>query len=299
MRGISSIVAIAAMAACAVAFGPSATAQEDVTPKFKIEPNVLQLQQEFQLQIEEDTCPGGLESATSPGFAAPVGAGSVTGKAGEQPGRFTATLKCKGSAKTGTAEFEIIDRRATPRFKLEPSKLKPGQAFEIQFEKGDCGEGGTVVSTGFKAKVAPGSLHGFAADTPGKYIAEAYCTGHAYKGTAEFQIIPLHPNDTFALDRLEYAPGEKVTASYLLEAKCVGDLNSTGFVAPIKFRPDAPPVMVGTGKVIDTPGAYEASMTCDNTIIKRTFTVKAQKPKAKAPVIKPKGAPETGGGGTA
>jgi len=298
MRGISSIVAIAAMAACAVAFGPSATAQEDVTPKFKIAPDVLQLQQEFQVQIEEGTCPGGLESATSPGFAAAVGAGSLTGTAGEQPGKFAATLKCKGSAKTGTAEFEIIDKRAYPRFKIVPSTLKPNQAFEIQFEKGDCADGGTVVSTGFRENIPEGSLHGFAGENPGKYAATAYCKGHAYKSSTEFEIVALTNDDTFYFAKSEYAPGEAITATYRVYAKCVGDLNSTGFVAPIKFQQKAD-LRYGTGRVVDTPGSYVASMTCDNITVKQPFTVKAQKPKAKAPVIKPKGAPETGGGGTA
>jgi hypothetical protein len=222
MKSINSVVAVVAMAAAVVSSGQNATAQEEVTPQFKLAPNVLAKQQWFEVQIQEGTCPGGAVGVTSPGFLAPVKAGDIHGQAGATPGTYTATLKCKGTSKTGTAEYEVLDRNVRPRFVITPSTLTPGQWFEVQIEKGDCPGGGTVHSDGFRKDLPAGDLHGMAADRPGKYIATLTCSG-GYRGATEFEIV---------------AP-------------------------PIKPVPTTPPA------------------------------------KAKAPVVKPKGAPQTGGGGTA
>ena len=223
MKTMNTIVAVAALAAAACAFGPSAQAQEDVTPKFQLAPNVLMKGQWFEVQIEEGTCPGGSASITSAGFAAPVAAGSVHGMTGTTPGTYTATLTCNGTSKTGTTPYEVIDRNVRPQLRIEPSTLQPGQKFEARIEKGDCPDGGTVDSPGFRAEVPVSSPYGVAADKPGKYTAILTCVGGT-RGAAEFEIVPL--------------------------------------------TPPAAPVVVGA-------------------------------PKAKAPVVKPKGAPQTGGGGTA
>ncbi|MEU3647879.1 hypothetical protein AB0E59_31140 [Lentzea sp. NPDC034063] len=231
MKTINTIVAVAALAAAACAFGPSAQAQEDVTPKFQLAPNVLMKGQWFEVQIEEGTCPGGSASITSAGFASPVGAGSIHGMAGTTPGTYTATLTCNGTSKTGTTEYQVIDRNIRPQFKIEPSTLEPGQKFEARIEKGDCPDGGTIDSPGFRTEVPVSSPYGVAGDKPGKYTAILTCVGGT-RGAAEFEIVPLTPPVT--------------------------------------------PVVVGAVKapVVTTPVA-------------------------KAPVVKPKGAPQTGGGGTA
>ncbi|HEX8869487.1 MAG TPA: hypothetical protein VF821_27745, partial [Lentzea sp.] len=168
----------------------------------------------------------------------------------------------------------------------------------VQFEKGDCAEGGRVVSNGFEENVPEGSLHGVVGDKPGKYVATAYCKGHAYAGTSEFEVVPLTANDRFSLDKAEYAPGELIEVTAPVSANCTGNVTSAGFVAPLKLTRESDQLLSGTIRAVGTPGSYEASMTCDNVIVTQSFKVTA-KPQAKAPVVKPKGAPQTGGGGTA
>jgi hypothetical protein len=193
MRGITSAVAFAAVAA-AVVTGPNAFAQEEVTPRFGLAPNVLQMGQHFEVQPEKGTCPGGTEHTTSPGFVKPLPAGDLHGIVIDVPGRYTATLKCKGSSKTGTAEFEVTDRRATPRFRIVPDALAPGQHFEVQIEKGDCEKGGRVVSAGFRAPLPAGDLHGIAVYQPGTYYAQLFCADHAYAGSAKFEVLAAAPS---------------------------------------------------------------------------------------------------------
>ncbi|MEV6243520.1 hypothetical protein [Lentzea sp. NPDC051838] len=296
MRGIRTIVAVAAMAAAAVAFGPSATAQQnDVVPVFKIAPNVLAKGQNFQAQVQEGTCPGGLESVTSAGFLEPVGPGDlvVTGTAGEKPGKFTATAKCKGSTKTGTAEFEVLNRNINPKFEIVPSALRPGQKFEVRIEEGDCPEGATLYSDGFYPKTMHG-LHGTAGFTPGKYQVRLSCgSDPVYGNSTEIEILAVAPHEMFTFDKEEYAPGEKIIATAPVSANCVGELTSNGLVAPITLSREGDK-MIGIGKAVDKPGTYEAAMKCGDIFTGRELTIKG-----KAPVVKPKGAPQTGGGGTA
>ncbi|WP_156213834.1 hypothetical protein [Lentzea aerocolonigenes] len=301
MRGINTVVAVVAMAAATVAFGQSATAQtEDVAPVFKMAPDVLTKGQDFQVQVQEGTCPGGLESVTSPGFAAPLKPGDLTGRAGKQAGDFTATAKCKGSTKTGTAGFQVLNRNFFPLFKIVPDQLKPGQAFEVQIDQNDCPDGGMIYSDGFREKKLLNTVHGVAGDKPGNYFATLYCsTAGTIYNSASFEIVPLTANDRFTLDKAEYAPGEQIKATAPASALCIGNLSSTGFVAPIKLARESDQLFSGTGKTIEAPGDYVASMTCNNMTVTQNFKVTAQKPKAKAPVVKPKGAPQTGGGGTA
>ncbi|MFD4642600.1 hypothetical protein ACFWN2_35185 [Lentzea sp. NPDC058436] len=188
MKTISTIVAVAAIAAAACAFGPSALAQDDVTPKFALAPNALMKGQWFEVQIEEGTCPGGSTSVTSPGFAAPVGAGGVHGMAGTTPGTYTATLTCAGTSKTGTVEYQVVNRNVRPQFTIEPSSLRAGQPFEVRIAEGDCPDGGTVDSLGFRSQVRVESPNGIAEGRPGKYTAILTCTGGT-RGAAEFEII--------------------------------------------------------------------------------------------------------------
>lgn len=304
MRGINTVIAVVAMAAATVAFGQSAIAQtapaDEVAPVFKMVPDVLTKGQDFQVQVQEGTCPGGLESVTSPGFTAPLKPGETTGRAGKQPGGFTATAKCKGSTKTGAVDFQVLNRNWFPQFKIVPDQLKPGQHFEVQIDQNDCPDGGMIYSDGFREKKLLGTVHGIAGDKPGNYFATLYCStpGTMYN-SASYEIVPLTANDRFTLDKAEYAPGEQIKATAPASANCIGNLSSTGFTAPIKLARESDQLFSGTGKAVEAPGAYVASMTCNNMTVTQNFTVAAQKPKAKAPVVKPKGAPQTGGGGTA
>jgi hypothetical protein len=88
-------------------------------------------------------------------------------------------------------------------------------------------------------------------------------------------------------------------------AMCTNPVTSTGFAEPINiiYRTEGS-LRSGRGKVVDTPGTYEASMQCSGQTATRKFTIKAKAkaeqpaPKPKTPIVKPKGAPQTGGGGT-
>ncbi|ANZ37811.1 hypothetical protein BBK82_18835 [Lentzea guizhouensis] len=108
------------------------------------------------------------------------------------------------------------------------------------------------------------------------------------------------------LDQAEYAPGGVVKIELGPLYNCAPEATSAGFAAPIKLNP-VPTATIGEGEAAATPGTYQARIFCKAGSLVDSFTVKApvttttpppQKP-AKPPVKKPKGAPQTGGGGTA
>jgi len=113
MRGITSAVAFAAVAA-AVVTGPNAFAQEEITPEFGIAPNVLQRGQHFEVQIEKDDCAKG-GRVVSTGFRGPLPAGDLHGIAVDEPGRYTAQLFCADHAYAGSAGFEVLAAPPDPR----------------------------------------------------------------------------------------------------------------------------------------------------------------------------------------
>lgn len=107
----------------------------------------------------------------------------------------------------------------------------------------------------------------------------------------------------FSLNKLEYAPGEAIRI--VSAHDCGGTATSPGFVAPIViiYRADYP-ANAGTGNVIQTPGYYNVTL-CGGT---RAFRVLGGPPPTKEPlpsnkprprVVVPRGAADTGGGGTA
>ncbi|HUQ55981.1 hypothetical protein [Lentzea sp.] len=205
--------------------GQSAGAQEEVTPQFTIEPNVLLVNQHFEVRPERGTCPGGTEHTTSPGFVAPLPAGDLHGIVVAVPGRYTATLKCKGSSKTGTAGFEVVEQ-----------------------------------------------------------------------------------GDTFFLPMTEVEAGGDISVIRTKQSNCGQVATSPGFTAPIELVYESRNTRIGNGEVVDRPGTYQAEMVCGGRPVHQQFVVRAkaptstsatEKPRVKAPVVKPKGAPQTGGGGTA
>ncbi|WP_158844375.1 hypothetical protein [Saccharothrix deserti] len=127
---------------------------------------------------------------------------------------------------------------------------------------------------------------------------------------------------SFSLAPLEVQPGGRVETQAIAFV-CLGNdgpgpVTSPGFTAPIEWGSDTPGTagaIYGAGAVIDTPGKYVASLECRNgqsraevefTILQPTTTPPTTEPPAPPtttpappPIKKPKGAPETGGGGTA
>lgn len=152
--------------------------------------------------------------------------------------------------------------------------------------------------------------YGLAVDTPGTYDASATCGGRTT--THKLTIKPRQAGDDllqWGFDKAEAEAGGTITVRMNRTTTCVEAtaVTSPGFVAPIEFnRFDDADTVSGQGKVIDTPGTYQATMNCGGQPVTRTFTIKAKAPSAPKPeqkpkpqVVKPKGAPQTGGGATA
>ncbi|MFD8492661.1 hypothetical protein [Amycolatopsis sp. NPDC059657] len=89
--------------------------------------NPTEVQPGGEITAGSDTinaCPGGPAGpVTSPGFAAPLeftmggNFGRISGKTTVTtvPGKYTATLKCKGTPVTGTLQFTVLGTPPTPR----------------------------------------------------------------------------------------------------------------------------------------------------------------------------------------
>ncbi|MDX3656939.1 hypothetical protein PV646_06425 [Streptomyces sp. ID05-26A] len=111
------------------------------------------------------------------------------------------------------------------------------------------------------------------------------------------------------LDKDEYAPGERIKIFLLDTHRCGYTASSKGFTAPAELTLVRPGYSLeGATTAVTTPGTYQAEIPCGMTgPVVDTFTIKAKPtrppgnpaPKPKPPIVKPKGAPDTGGGGTA
>jgi hypothetical protein len=104
------------------------------------------------------------------------------------------------------------------------------------------------------------------------------------------------------LEKFEYAPGETIKIHLTRPDKCdTFDVTSAGFAgkASVTYKASGDGyVLNGTAKAGATPGGYDARFTCNDYGWSNHFTITAPV-KAKPPVTKPKGAADTGGGGTA
>ncbi|MFS8096558.1 hypothetical protein LFM09_05395 [Lentzea alba] len=116
------------------------------------------------------------------------------------------------------------------------------------------------------------------------------------------------------LDKAEYGPGETINIHLARGYKCgtYGGATSDGFTAPAELTQGGPDNWPLTGKTtaVDKPGSYEAIIKCLTGSVVNKFTIKVPPtttttppaptpPGRKPPIVKPKGAPDTGGGGTA
>jgi hypothetical protein len=229
MRGIKRPLTVLAVIGTALALAPAAGAQEEVTPKFSLGGTSFGINTAFTATITEGTCPGGPVSLTSPGFASPADLETLYGRFGSTAGTYTATLKCKDTAKEGTVTFELTAPVPRQEQFLDKEEYAPGEAINIFLERGyKCGFEGAV---------------------------------------------------------------------------------SEGFTAPAQLKQSRPGDhgLTGQTTAVATPGTYQATIKCLSWSVADTFTVKAPAtpppgtpaPKPQRPIVKPKGAPETGGGGTA
>ncbi|MDX8032549.1 hypothetical protein SK803_20235 [Lentzea sp. BCCO 10_0856] len=144
---------------------------------------------------------------------------------------------------------------------------------------------------------------------PGSYTAEMTCGGE--KVVRPFKVVQTDEL-TFFLDKNQVEAGGEVTVRKTAKSGCGDAANSPGFVSRIELKQQADGTWSGTAKAVDTPGTYQVAMLCFGTHTYRQLTVLpktpeptqppttvTEKPRPKAPIVKPKGAPQTGGGGTA
>ncbi|WP_156213833.1 hypothetical protein [Lentzea aerocolonigenes] len=201
----------------------------------------------------------------------------------------------------------------TPSFGFQGMQ-RPGAQFKITIKDGTC-PGGPVslTSAGFTAVDLP-SLTGTFVDQVGNYTATLKCKDTTEIGELSYSLAEAQtPRTDPFLDKAEYAPGEQIKIYLQRGRKCSGPATSPGFAAPAEltqiWQPENYP-LTGETTAGTTPGTYQAKIQCITETVTNTFTVKAPpttgttnppapKPGAKAPVVKPKGAPQTGGGGTA
>ncbi|GGM84396.1 hypothetical protein GCM10011609_20630 [Lentzea pudingi] len=116
---------------------------------------------------------------------------------------------------------------------------------------------------------------------------------------------PMPPVIGSFLDKDEYAPGERIEIFLVDTHRCGYTATSPGFTAPAELALVRPGYSLrGATTAVARPGTYRAEIPCGMTgPVVDTFTIAPQPgnpvPKPKPPIVKPKGAPDTGGGGTA
>ncbi len=202
-------------------------------------------------------------------------------------------------------------QEVTPQFSLgsDASFLK-GSEFTVTITEGTCPGGPvSITSPGFVAPVDLTTLRGRLINSAGAYSAKLKCKDTTNEGAIPFYITDPDGNRVEFLDKDVYAPGETIKIDGRgLPSACRGFLaDSEGFVAQVSLSRNANNIPYGEGKAIDTPGDYQAWVHCgivgdrfDRFTIKvPTSPPPAGNPKPKPPIVKPKGAPQTGGGGTA
>jgi len=150
----------------------------------------------------------------------------------------------------------------------------------------------------------------------GGYTATAECAGKPY--SVQFVVQDLG-EISFGVTQLVEPGGEIYAKVIRNQCSIIGQITSPGFTKPI-YPITQQYWHEGTTTAIATPGTYTATVHCEGKPEPFTtlFTIKgtpptststpppattttppAAKPAPKAPVVKPKGAPQTGGGGTA
>jgi hypothetical protein len=192
--------------------------------------------------------------------------------------------------------------------------LAPLYAGDLVPVSGSCSEPGDhlVTSPGFVAPI-PLNSKGRVVGTSGDYEATLRCG--AVARTVAFLVRPvgyaqvnLDPSEVDPGGRLMYFdPGGTVHQGSVLPYACFGpaDPTSPGFAGPIvRAEGGINSWWRGYVQVVQTPGTYTATETClDGRTATFVFRVRgtASPPSGTAPQVpvKPKGAPQTGGGGTA
>jgi hypothetical protein len=217
-----------------------------------------------------------------------------------------------------------------PGLEVYPASVEPGAILGTGI-KGGCDQDSDVTSPGFTAPVGLVAVggdrnnlwgNGTAVSTPGTYTATAKCDARTL--TTRFTVLP-HTAPSWWLNPVEVQPGGEISAGSDRLGSCpggpVGPATSPGFAAPLQFTEGGNfGRFSGRTTVITEPGRYTATLKCAGTPIageleftvlgtpstptKTTPTKTTTKTTSPAPakhtqVVVPRGAPATGGGGTA
>lgn len=199
MRG--SRKAAAALLAFGVAFAltPAAGAQEPVKPVVSWSGmSIFDPGETFRAVVEQDTCPGGPVSFTSPGIAS-VKLPELIGTVGTTLGEYTATLTCKDTTEVGTLRF-TIKKPYSDQF-LDKAEYAPGEPIKIDVENPPrCLGSAYASSEGFVERVSLSEVGGgrktgvaTAAVTPGTYWASVSCTKGSMSNQFTIKALPTTP----------------------------------------------------------------------------------------------------------
>ncbi|WP_433265421.1 hypothetical protein ACQPZF_37880 [Actinosynnema sp. CS-041913] len=213
-----------------------------------------------------------------------------------------------------TAATATATATTESRLTFQPAEAAWGG--RITAQAGPCGEYGQVTSPGLSQPI---TLDGYRNDLTGEgpvvrqagtYTATLVCDGKTL--SAQFTI--LHPTPRWYLEPTEVRPGGELTVSTDRMSGCIGGpdgpVTSPGFAAPIEFTQGGNfGRIAGMGRAGETPGVYVATLRCRNTPILGEIGFRVlgdppapapePQPVRPQPIKQPKGAPETGGGGTA
>lgn len=209
----------------------------------------------------------------------------------------------------------FANAEANEGFKLDRFAYGMSETINISYDvaakcEGKATSNAIINGTSSEFKLDPPSTMRATAQAswvPGTYTIEMTCDGA--KVSRPFKVVQTEEL-TFFLDKDRVEAGGEVTVMKKADSGCGDAANSPGFVSRIELKQQADGSWSGTAKAVDTPGTYRVAMLCfgthtfqELTVVPRTTTSPApttpEKPKAKAPIVRPKGAPQTGGGGTA
>ncbi|NKE55983.1 hypothetical protein FXN61_03730 [Lentzea sp. PSKA42] len=204
-----------------------------------------------------------------------------------------------------------VTAQAQTDLKLVVAPFSPTAGAGVMVSLDGCKTPTVATSPGFQAPAklerrGENAMNGFTnvVEKAGDYVATAECDGKSY--TAQFSVVN-RPQPSWGFGPLEVEPGGTVTASTNKMTCLPEPVTSPGFTKPIYLSIVPPSTFQGSTTVITTPGTYTATFRCSNGAAPTTqqFTIKAPSTttpppgKPKPPIVKPKGAANTGGGGTA
>ncbi|MEU0881221.1 hypothetical protein ABZ345_21645 [Lentzea sp. NPDC005914] len=226
------------------------------------------------------------------------------------------TLATAAVALTAAAVFTpLAAAQQEPTLKL-PAKVSNGGVVTVM--TGPCKTFSTVTSPGLKGPITlepmpgdPDRLHGSgpAVAESGTYTASLQCDSKTLTTTFDVGALPI----AWSLGPAEIEPGGTIyLQTNIYNGGCFpkSPLTSPGFAAPMKVVGGNMGRITGDTTVITTPGTYEVVLQCSDRPESdvKTFRILGDPPtsttppppgKPKPPIVKPKGAPDTGGGGTA